>query len=56
MLRPQAKKYYEYARECTRQAADAESEDHRNKLTELARVWLEAALIEERAAQASRAA
>jgi hypothetical protein len=46
----EAKKYYGYARECVRFAEEANSVETRNKLLELARVWMDAALIEEQAA------
>ena len=43
----EAKKYHGYARECARLAEQAETVEKRNKLLELARVWLDAAIIEE---------
>jgi len=46
----EAKKYHDYARECAKQAAAARNEDDRQKLTDLARVWREAALNEEASA------
>jgi hypothetical protein len=46
----EAKKYYAYARECARLAEQTNSVEKRNKLLELARVWMDAALIEEQAA------
>jgi hypothetical protein len=42
-----AKEYHEYARECVRMAEQADSEETRGKLLELARVWTNAALLEE---------
>jgi hypothetical protein len=42
-----AKEYREYARECVRMAEQADSEETRGKLLELARVWTNAALLEE---------
>ena len=47
----EAEKYRAYARECARQAAAAENEERRRKLTELAQIWREAALTEEAAAR-----
>jgi hypothetical protein len=46
----EAKNYYDYAREYVRLAEEANSVETRNTLLELARVWMDAALIEERAA------
>jgi hypothetical protein len=43
----QAKKYRGYATECVRLAKQADSIEKRNKLLELARVWMDAALVEE---------
>jgi hypothetical protein len=43
----EARKYYGYARECVRLARQAESVEKRNKLLELARVWVNAAAMEE---------
>ena len=48
MTRYEAKKYQGYARECLRQAEAANTPDAREKLIELSRVWMEAALNEER--------
>jgi hypothetical protein len=48
----EAKKYYGYAHECALLAAQAESIQKRNKLFELARVWLDAARMEEQIAEA----
>jgi len=42
----EAKKYFAYARECARQAREATSAERRDKLLELARVWMIAALNE----------
>jgi len=39
----EANKYFAYARECVRQAAQAQTEERRGKLIELARVWMAAA-------------
>jgi hypothetical protein len=50
----EAKKYHRYAAECARLAQHAESVEKRNKLLELARVWLDAAIIEEQIAAAGR--
>ncbi len=43
----EAEKYWEYSRECTRQALEAETPQLRDQLLELARTWTEAALCEE---------
>jgi hypothetical protein len=43
----EAKKYLDYARECTRQAEEADNPQRRDKLIELARVWTQAALTEQ---------
>jgi hypothetical protein len=48
MTRYEAKKYYAYARECLRLAETADNTDKRHKLIELSRIWMEAALNEER--------
>ena len=45
----EAKKYHDYARECVRLAGQAETPELRDKLIELARVWMDAALTEEEA-------
>ncbi len=50
----EAKKYYAYARECARLAEQASSLEKRNKLFELAHVWMDAALTEEQAAVETR--
>ena len=42
----EAKKYFACARECVRQADEATSAERRDKLLELARVWMVAALTE----------
>ena len=42
----EAKKYFAYARECARQAREATSAERRDKLLELSRVWMIAALTE----------
>ena len=50
----QAKKYRGYASECVRLARQADSIEKRNKLLELARVWADAAVVEDQlAAEAS---
>jgi alanine-alpha-ketoisovalerate/valine-pyruvate aminotransferase len=41
-----AREYQEHARECVRMADQADSEETRNRLLELARAWMNAALIE----------
>ena len=43
-----ANKYHAYARECLKLAETATTPDIREKLIELSRVWMEAALNEER--------
>jgi hypothetical protein len=47
----EAKKYLDYARECVRLAGQAENADARDKLIDLARVWMDAAITEEAAAR-----
>jgi len=42
-------KYHGYARECVRLAGQAETPELRDKLIELARVWMDAAMTEEEA-------
>jgi hypothetical protein len=42
----EARKYFAYARECARQAREATSAERRDKLLELSRVWMIAALTE----------
>ena len=46
----QARKYSEYVRECLRQAERADSSERREKLIELARIWMNAARVEDEAA------
>jgi hypothetical protein len=46
----EAKKYRRYASECVRLAQQANSVEKRNKLVELARVWIDAALVEDQLA------
>ena len=48
MIPFEASKYYAYARECLRQAETADKVETRDKLMKLSRVWMEAALNEER--------
>ena len=48
----QADKYLEYARECIRLAGYAVEVSERDKLVELARTWMQAAMTEEEAAAA----
>jgi hypothetical protein len=50
----EATKYKNYARECFRLAEEANSVDARNKLLELARVWMDAAKLEEEVALSAR--
>ena len=45
----EAKKYHAYARECVRLTGRAETPELRDKLIDLARVWMDAALTEEEA-------
>ena len=45
----EAEKYHGYARECVRLAGAAETPELRDKLIDLARVWMDAALTEEEA-------
>jgi hypothetical protein len=46
----EAKKYNNYARECVRQAGHAHTPVARDKLLDLARLWMDAAVTEEEAA------
>jgi len=46
----QARKYRDYASECVRLAQQADSIEKRNKLLELARVWADAAVVEDQLA------
>ena len=48
MIPFEASKYHAYARECLRQAETTDKVERRDKLMELSRVWMEAALNEER--------
>ena len=48
MKRYEARKYHTYARECLRQAEAAGTPERREKLIELSRIWMQAALNEER--------
>ncbi len=47
----EAKKYWRYSQECTKQAVEAETEDLRDQLLSLARLWTEAAMCEELSAK-----
>jgi hypothetical protein len=47
MILSEAKKYHAYARECLELAEEATRPDVRERLVELSRVWMEAALEEE---------
>jgi hypothetical protein len=49
MMGREAKKYLDYARECARQAEEAQTAELREKLIELSRVWMSAALAEDQA-------
>jgi hypothetical protein len=42
-----AQKYRGYARECLRQAEEADTSERRDKLLEIARVWADAAVAVE---------
>jgi hypothetical protein len=46
-VRSEAEKYWQYSRECTKQALEAETAKDRDQLLDLARVWTEAAVREE---------
>ena len=48
MIVSEAKKYHGYARECLKLAEEATRPDVREWLVELSRVWMEAALREEK--------
>jgi hypothetical protein len=48
MTLSEAKKYHAYARECLKLAETADKPETRQKLIELSRVWMEAALSEEK--------
>ena len=52
----EAEKYWQYSRECAKQALEAETPEVRDQLLELARVWTEAALCEEMNARRAGAA
>jgi hypothetical protein len=47
----EADKYLQYARECAKQALDAETPEERDQLLDLSRVWSEAALREQLSAR-----
>jgi hypothetical protein len=49
----EAAKYIDYARRCTSLAERAKSDAERDKLVDLARVWMSAAMTEEEAARSS---
>lgn len=42
----EAKKYWQYSRECTKQALEVETPTERDQLLDLARFWTEAAVRE----------
>jgi hypothetical protein len=48
MMLSKAKTYHAYARECLKLAEEAEQADIRQRMIELSRAWMEAALVEER--------
>ena len=54
MVLAEAKKYHAYARECLKLAEAATRSDIRQRLMELSRVWMEAALKEEQDHLSSR--
>jgi hypothetical protein len=54
-MRGEAKKYWEYSRECAEQALEAEVPGRRNQLLDLARMWTQAALSVELSAKRSAA-
>jgi hypothetical protein len=56
VLSSEAEKYHDYARECIRLAEQAKTAEHREKLLDLSRAWMEAALTEEEYAQAKERA
>ena len=43
----EANKYHGYARECVRLAGAAETPELRDRLIDLARIWMDAAMTEE---------
>jgi hypothetical protein len=45
MTLPETKEYHAYARECLRLAEEASKPSDREKLLELSRAWMEAALL-----------
>jgi hypothetical protein len=47
-----SRKYQDYARECVRLAGHAETAHERDRLLDLARVWMDAAITEEEAVAA----
>jgi hypothetical protein len=50
----EAKKYHGYARDCVRLAEAAETPERRDRLIDLARIWMDAALTEEDAEEKAR--
>jgi hypothetical protein len=50
----EARKYHGYARECVRLAGQAETPEQRDRLIDLARIWMDAALTEEEAEEKAR--
>jgi hypothetical protein len=50
----EAEKYLEYARECVRLADHADTPETRDKLFDVARVWMDAAMTEEEAMASKR--
>ena len=50
----EAEKYWQYSRECTKQAVESETPELQQRLLELARLWTEAAFCDERNADRHR--
>jgi hypothetical protein len=48
MILSEAKKYHIYARECLKLAEEADETDVPERLIELSRIWMKAALTEEK--------
>jgi hypothetical protein len=54
MTSSEAKTYHVLARECLKLADETEKSEHRDMLFELSRIWMEAALQEEKHALENR--
>jgi hypothetical protein len=50
----EAKRYHGYARECVRLAGAAETPELRDRLIDLARIWMDAAMTEEETEKSPR--